>query len=546
MFVLIVAWTIFSKSDVWTALAVLVLIMPSLFLCLSKLMPVSNFFTAIRSLFSELKILALRSLVTTALLPFEAFRSMDAMLRVAFRRLVSHHHLLQWASSEFTFSGMTEGHQKFVFQLGWVSVFGAAILGAVFLVHPEAWPIVFPFCLLWIVSPFVVFVVDKPLNKYLNEELSDSDRQMLRKTARKTWRYFDELVCAKTHWLPPDNYQIALNIEVAQRTSPTNIGMWLLAAMSAYDFKYITCDALVDRTIATIQQMKNLERHEGHFLNWYDIKTLESLFPKYVSTVDSGNLIACLWTLMHGMHEMISSPIIPKDAMSGINDTYGLHLETANPPEIELAQLLNNPGAADNLARFIATIKAAIAFVRGIPDEGNEVYWFKQVKQLLNEWDSVISRYFAWVEILTSLPLEQLHIIDPQAQEWRNQALSWKPSLEELASENSLPALDLLIGAAQRSDLPKDIACWGRRLQDAFSTSRWFAGEKIGLVRELIAECDRFSQEMNLKFLYDKERKLFAIGYNVDDSKLDASYYDLLASEAGLPVLWLSLKMTSL
>ncbi len=85
---------------------------------------------------------------------------------------------------------------------------------------------------------------------------------------------------------------------------------------------------------------------------------------------------------------------------------------------------------------------------------------------------------------------------------------------------------------AQRNDLPNEIKAWGKKLQEALSTAQWFAGEKIGLVEELIKEIEQFSQEMNLKFLYNRDRKLFAIGYNVDDRKLDTSYYDLLASEA--------------
>ena len=162
-------------------------------------------------------------------------------------------------------------------------------------------------------------------------------RQILRKIGRKTWRYFDELVGANTHWLPPDNYQTALNIEIAQRTSPTNIGLWLLAVMNAYDFKYITCDIFIDKTLATIHELKKLERHEGHFLNWYNIQTLDPLFPRYVSTVDSGNFLACLWTLKQGMDEMISSSIIPTDALSGIKDTYEILQETNKSTKIEEA-----------------------------------------------------------------------------------------------------------------------------------------------------------------------------------------------------------------
>ena len=340
------------------------------------------------------------------------------------------------------------------------------------------------------------------------------------------------MVGPNTHWLPPDNYQTALNIEIAQRTSPTNIGMWLLAVMSAYDFKYITCDILIDKTLATIHELKKLERHEGHFLNWYNIQTLEPLFPRYVSTVDSGNFLACIWTLKQGMDEMISSSIIPTDALSGIKDTYEILQETNKSTKIEEAHRLFDTAASNDLSHFIAIVKDALKVVQGLSVEKVEAYWLKQIEEQLMGWESIISRYFTWVEILNSLPLEHLHIIDPQASLWRDQALSWQPSLEMLANKKLLPAFDKLIEAAQRTDLPNEIKAWGKKLQEALSTAQWFAGEKIGLVAELIKEIEHFSQEMDLKFLYNSDRKLFAIGYNVDDRKLDTSYYDLLASEA--------------
>ena len=330
-------WAISPVPGVLTGLALFVLLLPSISLCISKLCTYSFF--PIKSFLMEIKLLSLRSLITIALLPFEAFLSLDAMLRVAFRRLISHQNLLQWTTGEYICNGL-KIHQKFVLQVGWVSFFAVMILGTVISFDPHAELIALPFCLLWIAAPFIIHVIDKPLDKRIDENLSDLDKKILRKIGRKTWRYFDELVGANTHWLPPDNYQTALNIEIAQRTSPTNIGMWLLAVMNAYDFKYITCDIFIDKTLATIHELKKLERHEGHFLNWYNIQTLEPLFPRYVSTVDSGNFLACIWTLKQGMDEMISSSIIPTDALSGIKDTFDILQETNKSTKIEEAHRL--------------------------------------------------------------------------------------------------------------------------------------------------------------------------------------------------------------
>ncbi len=523
------AWISSPVPGVLTGLALFVLLLPSISLCIRKLCTYSFF--PIKSFLMELKLLSLRSLITIALLPFEAFLSLDACLRVAFRRLISHQNLLQWTTGEYICNGL-KIHQKFVLQVAGVSLFAVMILGTIISFDPLAELIALPFCLLWMAAPFIIHVIDKPLAKRIDENLSELDKKILRKIGRKTWRFFDELVGANTHWLPPDNYQTALNIEIAQRTSPTNIGMWLLAVMNAYDFKYITCDIFIDKTLATIHELKKLERYEGHFLNWYNIQTLDPLFPRYVSTVDSGNFLACIWTLKQGMNEMISSSIIPTDALSGIKDTIDILQETNKSTKIEEARHLFDTAESNDLSHFMAIVKGALKVVQGLSVEKVEAYWLKQLEEQLMGWESIISRYFNWVEILNALPLAHLHLIDPQASLWRDQALSWHASLEMLARKNSLPALAKLMAGAERADLPNEIKAWGKKLQEALATAQWFAGEKIGLVAELIKEIEHFSQEMDLQFLYKIDRKLFAIGYNVDARKLDTSYYDLLASEA--------------
>src|SRR5262249_19634665 len=136
-----------------------------------------------------------------------------------------------------------------------------------------------------------------------------------------TWRYFDDLVNAGSNWLPPDNSQVALRVEVAQRTSPTNIGLWLSSALAATDFGYLTIDGLAARCVQTMDTLDRLGRYEGHLLTWYDTKTLLPLLPRYVSTVDSGNLIACLWVLEQGCNDRLHAPLIGSACIRGLSDT---------------------------------------------------------------------------------------------------------------------------------------------------------------------------------------------------------------------------------
>ncbi len=115
----------------------------------------------------------------------------------------------------------------------------------------------------------------------------------LRKVARRTWRFFSDFVSEETSWLPPDNYQVFHQDQLAMRTSPTNIGLWMLSALAARDFGYVTGDQVVETLSRSMETIARLERYEGHLLNWYDIQTLKPLEPRYVSTVDSGNLLGC-------------------------------------------------------------------------------------------------------------------------------------------------------------------------------------------------------------------------------------------------------------
>ena len=126
------------------------------------------------------------------------------------------------------------------------------------------------------------------------------------------------------NWLPPDNSQLALHVEVAPRTSPTNIGLWLTSALAARDFGYLTPDDFWRRCSQTMATLDRLERYEGHLLNWYDTQTLEPLEPRYVSTVDSGNLLASLWVLEQGCQDTLRAPVLGQSCLRGLADTLSI------------------------------------------------------------------------------------------------------------------------------------------------------------------------------------------------------------------------------
>ena len=266
----------------------------------------------------------LRVAADAAFLPSHAAVSVDGAIRACFRCLVSGRHMLEW-NTEVAVS--SAGWWKSLFVLTFIvgSTMSLVLGMAVWLVQPESLGWSIPWLAAWFFAPVLGWYLDRtvvPRQKtYL---LSDGDNRFLRIVARRTWRYFATFVKAETNWLPPDNYQVAHQDSLAMRTSPTNIGLWMTSVLGAYDSGYLSINQLVDRLSKTMATISRMQLHRGHLLNWYDIGTLAPLEPRYVSTVDSGNMLGCLWTLRQGLEEIINTPLLGTDALAGLTDTMEL------------------------------------------------------------------------------------------------------------------------------------------------------------------------------------------------------------------------------
>ncbi len=189
---------------------------------------------------------------------------------------------------------------------------------------PGAGWIAAPFVVLWLLSPAVARWVSLPPAESAAQQLSAADVGALRLTARRTWRFFETFVGPEDHALPPDNFQDDPAPVVAHRTSPTNIGMYLLATVTARDFGWIGTLEMVERLEATLATIGDLERFRGHLYNWYDTRDLHPLEPTYVSSVDSGNLAGHLLALSNACRQMIDQPLPVAAAVAGIGDALAL------------------------------------------------------------------------------------------------------------------------------------------------------------------------------------------------------------------------------
>ena len=213
---------------------------------------------------------------------------LDAIGRSLWRMLISRQHLLQWttaaqaqASASYALPSFLRGHA-----LASVLCLGLALL-ALGGPHPVAGPILF---LLWAFGPVAMWWASVPAKPPRSERLGTADRDYLLELARDTWRFFEHVVGPQDHHLPPDNLQLDQEPTLAHRTSPTNIGLYLLSIACARQFGWITSAEMCRRLQATLATVERLPKHDGHLLNWYQTETLEVLQPAYVSTVDSGNL----------------------------------------------------------------------------------------------------------------------------------------------------------------------------------------------------------------------------------------------------------------
>src|SRR5437773_420364 len=387
----------------------------------------------------------LRVMLTVIFLADNAAMALDAVVRVIYRRTTSHR-LLEWETAADAHRLARSRQLQFVLSRLWIPVacvllfIGAASRGTAAMVAAA------PFLLLGALFPVAVMVINRPAKSWRGGTLTSDDRRFLRAVARRTWRYFDDFVGPQTSWLPPDNVQETPTREIFMRTSPTNIGLSMLATVAANDFGYITIDDLVERNLRTLETLSRLERFEGHLFNWYDLSTLEPLRPRYVSAVDSGNLVASLWTFETSCNELAARPLLDDAALRGIADTLNVLRQIApsqKEAERPLAFLRLEGLTRDqpaNLEEIILRIRAARQLAQDLPlhHGGQETdlrtYWTLQISKQVAAWNGVIDKYLRPVEILMSPPA-QLMSLGEATHESRREALAATFSLRNIAIE---------------------------------------------------------------------------------------------------------------
>ncbi len=531
---LLLGWTVLSPVWLWTLAVLGVIFIPPI------LSTILDLFRKPEDVLLRQHVVAVlrsagryvvQAVFTVVCLPYEAFFSLDAVVRTIWRMLISQTRLLEWSpSSDRDRDRRTDlvGYCRTM----WIGpVLATAAVIYLTRSEPLAFVVAMPVLALWFASPAIAWWISRPFTRR-TAQLTTHQTLFLRTLARKTWAFFEQFVGPDDHWLPPDNYQEHPVERVAHRTSPTNMGLSLLANLSAYDFGYISAGHLIERTTNALNTMKALERHRGHFYNWYDTQSLKPLSPTYVSTVDSGNLAGHLLTLQPGLLVLPDQKILKPQFFDGLRDTLSaLEDATGETPSAQLAQFQtylesdyeSRPStlAAARLCldRLATSAEEVLASLKAAP-EGPATWWARALTRQCRD-------------ALNDLMLLAPWVLLPDSQN----KLREFDHLDEILTLRELARLDVTCLPAIEQRLAAEAtpgeSSWVGELQDLMVKASQRARERIAAVEGLARQASRLA-EMEYDFLFDKGCHLLAIGFNVGERRRDSSYYDLLASEARL------------
>ncbi|MCP4386470.1 MAG: cellobiose phosphorylase [Hyphomicrobiales bacterium] len=487
-----------------------------------------------------------------AFLASDAVIVLDAILRTLWRLAVTQRHLLQWITSHEVKAQFAERNSRADF---WRDLWPAPLLSiglaiAIWFVRPAAIMPALPLLVLWFASPEIAAFVSRP-RRSMVERLDSEARAFLRRLARRTWFFFETFVGPDDNWLPPDNFQEDPHREIAHRTSPTNIGMTYLSSLAALDLGFVGPIDFVTRTRHSLDTLDQLERYRGHFYNWYDTRLLTPLDPRYVSTVDSGNLAVSFVALSKACVEAAQGPALREAMWDGLGDILGL-LEQAVEPiiygnaaefrthiatfSLDLVEARGDPGrwraaavrlCEDEFARLEEAIATTIAASKAArPHALQEIQiWLERLHHHLIAMRRDIETLFPWLALMETPP----------------------PACAELA----LKAADMLgptLSVAESGDRRARALDLLTKTKFAGETeSRWIADVKVAIqasgphwdgiqagLQDIAKRSESFAFEMDFRFLFDSDQRLFHIGYNGSSHQLDHNRYDLLATEARL------------
>jgi len=510
-----------ARHLAWTLAAILLLAIPMCFQLAFGLVRawIKHKSKIAREAVSAFLATSFQTLLTLVFLAHQTLLSIDAVVRAVFRRTVSRERLLEWeTAAEAEATARLTPVDRY---LGWTPVIAIGLGVLVWRAQPHALASALPVLLLWASSKSVSAWLNRsPLPARI--KMPREELLFVRQSALYTWRYFADFCTQEHNWLVPDNVQEDPPA-VAARVSPTNLGLLLNAQQVACELGYLTLPELAVQVQRTLGTLSKLRKYRGHLLNWYQTRTLETMAPEFVSSVDSGNLLASLWTLQRGCLARLQEPILQPALAEGLCDYLHvladlgvLHRKHLNRCEREFkseewlpATLRLCQTAAEDMQRD------------GNPNRAAEAQWFRdQTLARLESIRSLVRSYAPW-EL-------------PEFVGLRGElAIGSKPL--DASSLQQLP--QFIDGLKERLDrtivsCSEEERSLYESLRSSLPEARDNAVRLAETLRTAAVEAGKLADAMDFSFLMNRRRKLMSVGFNVQKQELEAACYDLLATES--------------
>ena len=525
-----------GSSLIWLSYVALTLLSPLITSTMNYLMTGGLFIERIKSympVIIGLKALLYQVILTFIFLPYQAYIMAKAALVTLWRIYVSKKNTLEWITSADLEASQKDSLLGYYSKMH-SSIWGAVIVGILVLVFKPYLAIVSAALLaVWAMAPCIAYIISRDRIDTA-KRIPKEDTNDLGKIARKTWRYFEEFIDPSNNYLVPDNFQQEPYRGLAERTSPTNIGLSLLSVVAARDMGYIGYLEMTDIISNIISTLENLKKWNGHLYNWYNTKTLKKLSPGYVSTVDSGNLVCYLTTLAQGLSDYLDRPVVDSKFASGIMVTLGC-AEQDDFDSSQITQFLDDMQSVKKIdfAVWNETLNKLLSeeTLNGLED----LVWRPKVGRMVKMFKTELSEIVPWVDALALQPQAMPELLSGEYLARIDKVTAYQrsnPNMRDLPDicASALESIDTLIVNYKCSN--EEITSWLRDIKKAFEQSRNTAETLIQANVNLAERINTLSEAMLFKPLYDAKKQLFSIGYSTREKKLTRSYYDLLASEA--------------
>lgn len=502
---IVLALTVLPGDGRWIVVAFLAIITPLVF-DVSEAVVAPAKGINLTGRFHGVKMAAEQMFFMFCFIPFQAYQMVDAIIRTLYRLFISKKNLLEWQTAADAEAKSGKSFASY-FHLMWSSCVIAVIL--YFLAFLSSLPIAIILaipCILWFCSPFIAYRIskDSPSKEFV---LNIENTEFLRRIGRKTWAYFEDFVNAENNWLAPDNFQENPPNGLANRTSPTNIGMAFTSNLCAYDMDYIGFHELVERMDQSLGSTERLDKFKGHLYNWYDTITRQPLYPRYVSTVDSGNMVAYMWLSSSALMNYGDNPLIKSSYPRGLSDT------------IQLASMEIDSGYQERYRELIH----------------QENFSLKEWKEILTSINQIAS------EVCKKKNLFWNQKVSYESMKFMRELEIYAPWLiKEQFSQELYTELDSVLlktplkeAGLKLSGIRDRLSGQNRELlYDCLTQAMNEINNIWNKAQELSVRFQKFVEDTDFSVVFDKKRQLFSIGYDIEKDCINNSYYDLMASEA--------------